>query len=406
MERVTKRMVVAACTVMLLCATLIPAANAEKKYGPGVTDREIALGQTAPFSGPVAFYSVLAKAAAAYFRMIDEQGGINGRQIKLIQLDDAYSPAKTVEMVRRLVEQDHVLAIYDPTGTGPNMAIRPYLNKNKIPQLFVSGGTSKWGDYKHFPWTIGWAPTYITESHLYARYVLAHHPDAKIAILYQNDDFGREFLNAVREGLGAHADKMVVAALSYEVTDPTVDSQVISLSQSGADVFFDITTPKFAVQAIRKSADLGWHPVHFLDDGAAFINAVFVPAGIEHATGIISAAYMKDPTDPRWRSDKGMNDWIAFMKKYYPAGDRSDVGAVYGYGLAMTMAQVLRQCGEDLTRENLMRQATNLKDFHVPILLPGVTINTSPTNYYPIKQDQLIRFNGHSWAPIGDLMAD
>lgn len=390
---------------ILLAAWSAPA-HADKKYGPGVTDTQITLGQTAPFSGPVAFYSVLAKVAAAYFRMVNEHGGINGRSIKLIQLDDGYSPPKSVEMVRRLVEQDKVLAIYDPIGTAPNSAIRPYLNKNRVPQLFVSGGTSKWGDFKHFPWTIGWTWTYVTEAHLYARYILAHYPNAKVGVLYQHDDFGREFRDAIREGLGDRADKTIVADLSYEVTDPTVDSQVISLSQSGANVFIDVTTPKFAVQAIRKSADLGWHPVHFIDDGAAFIGSVFTPAGLDRSKGTISANAMKDPTDPRWASDPGMQDWIAFMKKYFPEGDRGDIGAVYGYGLATTMAQVIRQCGDDLTRENLMRQATNLKNFKVPILLPGVTINTSPDNYYPIKQAQLIQFDGKTWIPIGALMAD
>jgi branched-chain amino acid transport system substrate-binding protein len=401
-----RRLITAAAILAALLVDVGASAEPTKTYGPGVTDTEIKLGQTAPFSGPVSFYAVLAKVAAAYFRMINDDGGINGRTITLVQVDDAYSPPRSVEAVRRLVEEDRVLALFDPIGTAPNTAIRPYLNKNQVPQLFVSGGASKWGDPKSFPWTIGWAPPYSTEAHIYARYILAHYPNAKIGVLYQNDDFGKEFLRGLRDGLGERAGAMVVAAQSYEVTDPTVDSQLISLSQSGADVFLDATTPKFAVQAIRKADELQWHPVHFLDDGAAFIGTVFVPAGIERAKGILSAAYLKDPGDQRWSDDPGMLAWTAFMKKYLPEGDRSDIAAVYGYGMAMTMAQVIRQCGDDLSRENLMRQATNLRDFQVPVLLPGVKINTSPTSYYPIKQDQLIQFDGSKWVPIDALMSD
>lgn len=381
-------------------------AHADKNYGPGVTDTEIKLGETAPFSGPVSFYSVLAKVAAAYFRMIDESGGINGRKITLIQRDDGYSPPKSVEMVRRLVEQDGVLAIYDPIGTAPNSAIRPYLNASKVPQLFVSGGASKWADYRHYPWTIGWAPSYTTEAHIYARYILEHFPNSKIGMLYQDDDFGREFLKGVTDGLGEHARRMFVAALSYQVTDPTVDSQIISLSQAGIDVFLDITTPKFAAQAIRKAAEIGWHPVHFLDDGAAFIDSVFVPAGIDRSTGIMSAAYMKDPTDRRWAGDEGMRDWIAFMRRYFPDGDRSDIAAVYGYSMAQTMAQVIRQSGDDLSRDNLLRQATSLKDLSLPMLLPGIKIDTAPDRYDPIRREQLVRFDGKTWVPVGGFMGD
>jgi branched-chain amino acid transport system substrate-binding protein len=381
------------------------AAQAQKKYGPGVTDTEITLGQTMPYSGPASSYGTIGKAEAAYFAMINAQGGINGRKIKLISLDDGYSPPRTVEQTRKLVEQDHILADFSPLGTPTDTAIWQYMNQRKVPQVFIASGATKWGDPKHHPWSMGWQPTYQTEGHVYAHYILQHLPDAKIGILYQDDDYGKDYVKGFKDGLGAKAATMIVKEVSYETTDPTIDSQLLALQASGANVFFDVSIPKFAAQAIRKAYDLGWKPVHFLNSVSNSVGSVLTPAGLEASKGLITVEYERDPTDPKWQSDKAYKDWLAWMDKYYPDGDKKDTFNVFGYNEGATMVQVLKQCGHDLTRENLMRQAANLHDIALPMLLPGITINTSPTDFYPIKQEQLARFNGKTWELFGEVIA-
>jgi len=396
---------------MLWAAALLPAlvlaqpAAAQKKYGPGVTDKEIKIGQTMPYSGPASSYGTIGKAEAAYFAMINAEGGVNGRKINLISLDDAYSPPKTVEQTRRLVEEENVLLDFSPLGTPPNTAIHKYLNARKVPQLFVATGATKWGDPQHFHWTMGWQPTYQTEGHIYAKYILEKLPNAKIAILYQNDDYGKDYVKGFRDGLGDKAAKMIVAEASYETTDPTIDSQIVSLQASGADVFFNVTIPKFAAQAIRKAHDIGWKPTHFLNSVSNSVGAVLKPAGLDASTGIISVEYEKDPTDPNWQNDAAYKAWLAWMDKYYPDGDKKDTFNVFGYNEAATMVQVLKQCGNDLTRENVMKQAANLKGFEAPMLLPGIKVNTSSTDYYPIQQEQLAKFNGKTWELFGNVLA-
>ena len=396
---------------MLWAAALLPAlvlaqpAAAQKKYGPGVTDKEIKIGQTMPYSGPASSYGTIGKAEAAYFAMINAEGGVNGRKINLISLDDAYSPPKTVEQTRRLVEEENVLLDFSPLGTPPNTAIHKYLNARKVPQLFVATGATKWGDPQHFHWTMGWQPTYQTEGHIYAKYILEKLPNAKIAILYQNDDYGKDYVKGFKDGLGDKAAKMIVAEASYETTDPTIDSQIVSLQASGADVFFNVTIPKFAAQAIRKAHDIGWKPTHFLNSVSNSVGAVLKPAGLDASTGIISVEYEKDPTDPNWQNDAAYKAWLAWMDKYYPDGDKKDTFNVFGYNEAATMVQVLKQCGNDLTRENVMKQAANLKGFEAPMLLPGIKVNTSSTDYYPIQQEQLAKFNGKTWELFGNVLA-
>jgi branched-chain amino acid transport system substrate-binding protein len=396
---------------LLWAAALLPAlvlaqpAAAQKKYGPGVTDKEIKIGQTMPYSGPASAYGTIGKAEAAYFAMINDHGGVNGRKINLISLDDGYSPPKTVEQTRRLVEEEGVLADFSPLGTPTNTSIHKYLNAKKVPQLFVATGATKWGDPEHFHWTMGWQPTYQTEGHIYAKYILDKMPNAKIGILFQNDDYGKDYVKGLKDGLGSKAAKMIVAEVSYETTDTTIDSQIVSLQASGADVFFDVTTPKFAAQAIRKAYDIGWKPTHFLNSVSNSVGAVLKPAGLEAATGLISVEYEKDPTDPNWQNDKAYKDWLAWMDKYYPDGDKKDTFNVFGYNEAATMVQVLKQCGDDLTRENVMKQAANLKNFEVPMLLPGIKVATSPTDYYPIQQEQLAKFNGKTWELFGNVLA-
>jgi branched-chain amino acid transport system substrate-binding protein len=379
-------------------------ALAEKKYDPGASDTEIKIGQTMPYSGPGSTYGTIGKSAAAYFKMINDLGGINGRTINLISLDDNYAPPRTVEQIRRLVEQDQVLLTFQNLGTAHNTAIQKYLNSKKVPQLFISTGATKWGDPQHFPWTMGWLPPYQYEARHYATYVLKNRPDGKVAILYQNDDFGKDYLKGFKDGLGDKARTMIVAELTYEPTDATIDSQIVSLQASGADVFFDVTIPKFAAQAIRKTYDIGWRPLHLITNVSASVGTVLRPAGPEKAVGLISSVYLKDPTDPVWKDDKSMKDFVAFMRKYYPDGNVEDIFNVYGYAGAQTLVQVLKQCGDDLTRENVMHQATNLKDLEVAGLLPGIRINTSPTDFYPIKQVQLMRFDGKTWVRFGELM--
>jgi len=399
-----KRLTVSAIALLGLAVLADPAA-AQKKYGPGVTDTEIKLGQTMPYSGPASAYGTIGKAEAAYFNKINkEQGGINGRKLNFVSLDDGYSPPKTVEQVRRLVEEEQVLLLFQTLGTPTNTAIHKYVNAKKVPHLFVATGATKWGDPQHFPWTMGWQPNYQTEGKIYAKYILQNKPDGKIAILYQNDDYGKDYVEGLKLGLGDKAAKMIVKEVSYEVTDPTVDSQVVTMKGTGADVFFNVSTPKFAAQSIRKAFDIDWHPMQFLNNVSASVGSVIKPAGMEKAQGIISTLYGKDPTDPAWKDDTGFKDWVAFMKKYYPNGDLSDASNVYGYSVAMTIVQVLKQCGDDLTRENVMKQAANLKDFDLPMLLPGIKINTSPTDFYPIEQEQLIKFQGETWVPFGSVI--
>ncbi|MFT3800566.1 MAG: ABC transporter substrate-binding protein [Burkholderiaceae bacterium] len=376
---------------------------AQKKYSPGANDTTIKIGNIMPYSGPASAYSTIGKSEAAYFRMINDQGGINGRKIDFISYDDGYSPPKAVEMTRKLVEQDEVLLVFQPLGTPSNTAIRKYLNAKKVPQLFTATGASIWDDPKHFPWTMGWQPNYHTEGRIYGQHVVTTKPDAKIAILFQNDDSGRDYVKGFKEGLGAKVSQ-VVSEQSYEVTDPTVDSQIVAFKAAGADVFFNMTTPKFAAMAIRKAYDIGWKPVQYLVNVAASVGTVLVPAGVEKAVGIISTQYLKDPTDSGWADDPGMRKWLAFMKQYFPDGDLKDAGTLYGYAVAQTLVQVLKQCGDDLTRENVMRQAANLKNFELDVLLPGIKINTGPDDFAPIEAEQLIRFDGKQWVRFGEVM--
>ncbi|MGE0724265.1 MAG: ABC transporter substrate-binding protein [Alphaproteobacteria bacterium] len=393
-----------AVPIALGLALMAAPAMAQKKYGPGASDTEIKIGNTNPYSGPASAYGTIGKSIANYFKKVNDEGGINGRKINFITLDDGYSPPKTVEQIRRLVEQDQVLAIFQPLGTPPNSAIHKYMNAKKVPQLFVATGATKWGDPKNFPWTIGWQPNYQTEAKIYAKYILTNKPDAKIAVLYQNDDYGKDYLHGFKDGLGAKAKTMIVAEASYEVTDPTVDSQIVTLKSSGADVFFNITTPKFAAQAIRKAYDIDWKPLHFLNNVSNSVGSVLTPAGLEKSVGIISSAYLKDPTDPQWKDDKAFQDWLAWMKKYNSDANVNDTFTVYGYSVAQTLVEVLKQCKDDLTRENVMKQAANLKNVTVPMLLPGVTINTGPNDFYPIEQMQLMKFNGKTWDLFGQAI--
>jgi branched-chain amino acid transport system substrate-binding protein len=383
--------------------TLGPALAAE--YGPGASDTEIKIGNTMPYSGPASAYGTIGKANAGYFQMINEHGGINGRKITFISRDDGYSPPKTVEQVRKLVEEDGVLFLFDTLGTPPNSAIRAYLNDNKVPQLFVATGADKWNDPKNFPWTMGWQPSYRVESRIYGRYILKNIPNAKIAILYQNDDFGKDYVTGLTEGLGAAASKLIVATKSYETTDPTVDSQVVALQGSGANVLLIAATPKFAAQAIRKVYDIGWKPTEFLTNVSNSVGAVMKPAGLEKGVGIISAAYNKDPTDPQWQDTPEYKEWLEWMKKYNPSASVTDALNVVGYNDAQTMVAVLKAAGDNLTRENIMKQAASIKEEKLPMLLPGITVSTSATDYAPIKQMQLQKFDGTTWKLFGEVIS-
>jgi branched-chain amino acid transport system substrate-binding protein len=370
---------------------------------PGVTATEIKVGNTNPYSGPASAYGTIGKAIGAYFKKVNDEGGINGRKINYLTYDDGYSPPKAVEMVRRLVEQDQVLLLFQTLGTPTNSAIHKYVNQQKVPHLFVATGATKWGDPEHFPWTMGWQPTYQTEGKIYAAYVQKNVKDPKIGILYQNDDYGKDYLKGFEDGLGEGAKKLIVLKQSYEVTDPTIDSQIVNLKNSGANVFFNITIPKFAVQAIKKAHDIGWKPLHVLNNVSASVDVVLKPAGLEASRDLVTALYLKDPTDPQWKDDPGMKEWFAFMQKYYPEGNTKDAFNVYGYTVAQTLIQALKQAGNDLSRENVMRQAASLKDLALPLLLPGVKINTSPTDFYPIEQEQLAKFDGERWVLFGEL---
>ena len=386
----------------LAALAIAGSALAQKKYDPGATDKEIKVGHINPYSGPASAYGAIGKSIGAYFDKVNAEGGVNGRMIKFISLDDGYNPAKTVEQARKLVEQEEALLIFQSLGTPPNSAIHKYMNDKKVPHLFVATGATKWGDPKNFPWTMGYQPNYQSESKVFAAHILETKPNAKIAILYQNDDYGKDYLKGFEDGLGDKAKTMIVSKITYEVTDPTVDSQMVSLKASGADTFFNVTTPKFAAQAIKKAAELGWKPVHYLNSVSASVASVLVPAGIEASMGIYTASYIKDPTDPQFQTGKEWDDWVAYMKKYHPTGAMNDNFNVYGYTVAQLMVQVLKQAGDNLTRENVMKQAANL-DLTLPMLLPGVNVKTAPDDFYPIEREQLARFDGKTWQLFGKV---
>jgi branched-chain amino acid transport system substrate-binding protein len=395
-----QRIAVLATAVMLFSSG---AALAQKKYDTGASDTEIKIGNIMPYSGPASAYGVIGKTEEAYFNKINAEGGINGRKIKFISYDDAYSPPKAVEQVRKLVESDEVLVVFNPLGTPSNTAIQKYLNSKKVPQLFVATGATKWNDPKDFPWTMGWQPSYQSEAHIYAKYLMKEKPDGKIAVLYQNDDFGKDYLKGLKDGLGGKTS-MIIAEESYETSEPSIDGHIVKLKASGADIFISITTPKFAAQAIKKLAEVDWHPLHIVSNVSASVGGVIKPAGFENAQGILSANYAKDGADPQWDNDPGMKKFIEFLGKYYPEGNKLDGSVVYGYGAAQTMVKVLEMCGDDLTRANVMKQAASLKDFVPDTLLPGVKINTSPTDFAPIEQLQMMRFKGEKWDLFGDII--
>ena len=394
-----------ALTAVTVAAAILVAttAHAAKNYGPGVTDAEIKIGQTMPYSGPLSAFGTIGRAQAAFFEMVNSKGGINGRKIKLLSLDDGYSPPKTIEQTRKLVESDEVLLLFSSFGTPPNTAALKYLNAKGVPQLFIAATGMKWGDPKNFPWTMAFLPNQKTGTAGYVQYLLKNKPDAKIAVLSQNDDFGKDYVKALRDHLGAKADKMIVAEASYESTDPGVDSQIATLKGSGADTFFAFASPKFAAQSIRKVHDIGWRPLFFIPYSAQSVSAVLQPAGLEKSIGLISSAYVKDPSDPQWKNDAATKEWLAWMKKSFPDGDVADIFNVYAYTNAQLLVQVLKQCGDDLSRENVMKQAANLKNLELPMLLPGIRINTSATDYDPVKQVQLMRFDGKEWVRFGEV---
>jgi branched-chain amino acid transport system substrate-binding protein len=401
-----ERIFTLAAASVLLCALSVAANAAEKKYDTGASDTEIKIGQTVPFSGPASAYATVGKAQAAYMKMINDQGGINGRKIKLIQYDDAYSPPKTVEQVRKLVESDEVLLTFQIIGTAPNAAVEKYLNGRKVPQLFAATGAARFTDPKHYPWTMGFNPNYFVEGRIYGQYILKEHPNAKVGVLYQNDDLGKDYLAGLKAGLGDKAAGMIVAEVSYELSDPTIDSQILKIKDAGADLVFSATTPKQAAQAIKKIAELGWHPVHIVDINANSMNATLKPAGIENAKGLISVGYVKDPSEPVWKDDAGVKEYLAFMEKYFPDGDKGSNFNVYGYITAELMVKVLQQCGDDLTRANVLKQATQLDHVALGMLLPGISITTSPTDYRVNKQLQMIQFDGERWQNIGSIITD
>jgi branched-chain amino acid transport system substrate-binding protein len=379
-------------------------ALAQKKYDTGATDTAIKIGNIMPYSGPASAYGIIGKTEEAYFKMINAEGGVHGRKIDFITYDDGYSPPKAVEQARKLVESDEVLLIFNPLGTPSNSAIQKYLNARKVPQLFVATGATKWDDPKDFPWTMGWQPSYQSEARIYAKYLLKEKPDGKIAVLYQNDDFGKDYLKGLKDGLGAKAS-MIIAEESYETTEPTIDNHIVKLKSSGADVFISVTTPKFAAQAIKKVAEIEWKPLQIVSNVSASVGGVIKPAGFENAQGILSATYAKDGADPQWNNDPGMKKWVAFIEKYYPDANKLDGNVVYGYGAAQTMVKVLEMCGDNLTRENVMKQAASLKDFVPDTLLPGIKINTSATNFAPVAQLQMMRFKGEKWDLFGDIIS-
>ncbi|MBI5262289.1 MAG: ABC transporter substrate-binding protein [Bradyrhizobium sp.] len=381
------------------------AALAQKKYDTGASDTEIKIGNVMPYSGPASAYGVIGKTEEAYFRMINDQGGINGRKVNFVTYDDAYSPPKAVEQVRKLVESDEVLFVFNPLGTPSNTAVQKYLNAKKIPQLFVATGATKWNDPKNFPWTMGWQPSYQSEAQIYAKWLLKEKPNAKVAILYQNDDFGKDYLKGTKDGLGAKAASMIILEESHEISEPSIDSHIVKIKAANPDVLLIYTTPKFGAQTIKKTAELTWKPLQIITNVSASVGSVMKPAGFENAQGVLSAAYAKDAADPQWNDDPGMKKWSAFIDKYMPGADKTDGGYVYGYGVAQTLAKVLQMCGDDLTRANVMKQAASLKDFTPDTLLPGVKINTSPADFAPVSQLQMMRFKGEKWELFGDIIS-
>ncbi|MGA7811271.1 MAG: ABC transporter substrate-binding protein [Bradyrhizobium sp.] len=398
-------------TLSLLAATtafavlLSPAAFAQKKYDTGAGDTEIKIGNVEAYSGPASAYGVIGKTEEAYFKMINDQGGVNGRKINFISYDDGYSPPKTVEQTRKLIESDEVFLVFNALGTPTQSAVQKYQNSKKVPQLFVATGASKWNDPKDFPWTMGFQPSYRVEARIFAKYILKEKPNAKIAVFYQNDDFGKDYVAGLKDVLGDKAASLIVAEESYETTEPSIDSHIVKLKGTGADVFVDIATPKFAAQAIKKMAELEWKPMHLMTDVSISIGAVMKPAGLDASEGVLSAGYLKDASDPQWKEDGGMRDFLAFIDKYMPGANVSDTNLVYGYAAAQTMVQVLKQCGDDLTRENVMKQAASLKDFAPETLLPGITINTSPTDFAPIEQLRMMQFKSGKWDFFGDIIS-
>jgi ABC-type branched-subunit amino acid transport system substrate-binding protein len=393
-------------TAALALALSASSAFAQKKYDTGASDTEIKVGQSLALSGPASAYSVIGRTQAAYFKMINDQGGINGRKITFIQYDDGYSPPKAVENIRKLVESDEVLLTFQVLGTPVNAAVQKYLNAKKVPQLYAATGASRFTDPKNFPWTMGFNPNYFVEGRIYGQYILKNHPNAKVGILYQNDDLGKDYLNGIKAGLGDKAASMIVAEASYEVSDPTIDSQILKIKDAGADLFFSASTPKQAAQAIKKIYELNWHPVHILDINATSVGAVMKPAGLEASKGVISVNYGKDPADPTWKNDAGMKKYLDFMAKYYPDGDKESLFNTYGYSTAQLLVYTLKQCGDNLTRENVMKQATSLKDVELDLALPGIKINTSPTDYRVNKQLQMERFDGERWELFGPILED
>jgi branched-chain amino acid transport system substrate-binding protein len=398
------RLAIASAAFVILAAST-SGASAQKKYDTGATDTEIKVGNIMPYSGPASAYGVIGRTEAAYFKKINDAGGVNGRKINFISYDDAYSPPKAVEQARKLVESDEVLFIFNSLGTPSNSAIHKYMNSKKVPQLFVATGATKWNDPKEFPWTMGWQPSYQSEARIYAKYLLKEKPNAKIAVLYQNDDYGKDYLKGLKDGLGAKAASMIVAEESFETTEPTIDGHIVKLKSSGADVFVDIATPKFAAQAIKKVAEVDWKPLHILNNVAASVASVIKPAGFENAQGIISAQYLKDASDPQWDNDPGMKQFYDFMAKDFPEGNKLDQGTVVGYGVAQTLVHVLEQCGDNLTRENVMKQAASMKDFRTEVMLPGIKINTSANDFAPISQLQLQTFKGERWNLFGEVFS-
>jgi len=393
--------------VLVAAAATFAAGNAlaQEKYDPGATDTEIKIGNIMPYSGPASSYGLIGKTEEAYFRMINDRGGVNGRKIKFISYDDSYSPPKAVEQARKLVEDDQVLFIFDPLGTASNTAIRKYMNAKKVPQLFVATGATKWNDPKSFPWTMGWQPSYQSEAHIYAKYLMKEKPNTKVAILYQNDDFGKDYLQGTLDGLGAKAASMVIMQESYDITEPSIDSHIVSIKAANPDVVIIYTTPKFGAQAIKKIAELGWHPLRIVTNVSASVGSVMKPAGFENAQGVLSVAYAKDGADPQWKTDPGMKRWSEFIDKYMPGADKTDGNLVFGYGVSQTMVKVLQMCGDDLTRANIMKQAASLKNYAPDTLLPGVKINTGPDNFAPIEEQQMIEFKGEKWEFIGNIVS-
>jgi branched-chain amino acid transport system substrate-binding protein len=399
------RTAIAAVAAFALLAGSNTGALAQKKYDTGATDTEIKIGNIMPYSGPASAYGVIGKTEAAYFNKINAAGGINGRKINFISYDDSYSPPKAVEQARKLVESDEVLFVFNSLGTPSNSAIQKYMNAKKVPQLFVATGATKWNDPSNFPWTMGWQPSYQAEGRIYAKYILKEKPNAKIAVLFQNDDYGKDYLKGLKDGLGGKAAAMIVAEESFETSEPSIDSHIVKLKATGADIFFDVGTPKFAAQAIKKVAEIDWKPLHILNNVSASVGAVIKPAGYENAQGIISAAYLKDVSDPQWDNDAGMKQLLDFLAKDFPDGNKLDGSVVVGYGVAQTLVQVLKQCGDNLTRENVMKQAASLKDFRTEVLLPGIKINTSASNFAPVSQLQLMVFKGERWVLFGDVIS-